>query len=537
VIDALVGQRYRIVRLLGQGGMGSVYEAIDDGGSARRSAELRPQTPGDGEGGRRVAVKIITAEMAQNETLMGRFSREARAATTIDTPHIVKVLDAGTDDAARARNRRVEFRILRRAGENLSPPWGGCAEAEKHGMKPPPLPAAAPVEAPADDRRARECPESEAKQCGARCDHGDASACEALANLYGADDPKRAFAAARKACDLGALHFCARVAGLLRQGTGVAKDLAKAHELVLRACDKGNGRACADAGNDFHAGLGVARDDGKAAELYQRACENGDGGGCQLLGAAFWAGAGAPRDRRRAFELDIAGCELGFAPACAAVGAAFKEEPGSLRSRARALSALSVACDQDESAEACEARKILDPQPGELAPLPVCSAGDFNACREACRTAKAGAPCLELGTAMLYGTGVRRRSADAATLFAEACREGSARACVMSAVVHAGNNQDPKAERAAAGDFEAACALGEPSGCVGRALMELEGLGTYRDEEAAVKALDELCAKGTAMACAALSTQAHKAGDEARAKVLLEKACAAGLRRACPPPG
>ncbi len=36
----------------------------------------------------------------------------------------------------------------------------------------------------------------------------------------------------------------------------------------------------------------------------------------------------------------------------------------------------------------------------------------------------------------------------------------------MSAVVHAGNNADPKAERTAAGELEAACALGEPSGCV-----------------------------------------------------------------------
>jgi serine/threonine-protein kinase len=81
VIDTVVGQRYRIVRLLGQGGMGSVYEATD------------------AEGGRRVAVKVITAEMAKNATLMGRFSREAKAATTIDTPHIVKVFDEGTDAA------------------------------------------------------------------------------------------------------------------------------------------------------------------------------------------------------------------------------------------------------------------------------------------------------------------------------------------------------------------------------------------------------------------------------------------------------
>ena len=75
----VVGQRYQIVRLIGAGGMGSVYEAVDSVTGAR------------------VAVKLITAETAKNPTLMGRFEREARAANTLDTPHIVKTLDAGLD--------------------------------------------------------------------------------------------------------------------------------------------------------------------------------------------------------------------------------------------------------------------------------------------------------------------------------------------------------------------------------------------------------------------------------------------------------
>src|SRR5262245_46683433 len=59
--------------------MGAVYEATDSATSLR------------------VAVKVITAETARNATLIGRFEREARATMEIDTPHIVKVLDAGTD--------------------------------------------------------------------------------------------------------------------------------------------------------------------------------------------------------------------------------------------------------------------------------------------------------------------------------------------------------------------------------------------------------------------------------------------------------
>ena len=73
-----IGGRYRVVRRLGQGGMGSVYEALD-------------------EQGNRVAVKVIMTELANNTTLVGRFAREARTASEIDTLHIAKCIDAGTD--------------------------------------------------------------------------------------------------------------------------------------------------------------------------------------------------------------------------------------------------------------------------------------------------------------------------------------------------------------------------------------------------------------------------------------------------------
>jgi hypothetical protein len=446
----------------------------------------------------------------------------------------------GNDDAARAKNRRVELRIVRRDGKNLEPHWAGCAEAERHGMKAAPLPPPAGPKAPTDDRRsAQECSDAQTKPCTKRCDGGDVEACEALANLFGGDDPKRAFDAASKACQLGALYFCTRAAGYLRQGTGVAKDLARAHALVVAACDKGNGRACTDAGTDARLGNAVAKDEAKAAELFLRACDAGDAGGCELLAAAHWTGQGAPKDRRKGFDLHVAGCELGGAASCAAIGASFAEDPAAAtRSRGRALAALHVACEQDETTEACHALEAMKEQPGEWQALPVCSAGDFKACNQACASQKSSPACLELGVALLYGTGVRRRSPDALALFTEACREGSAKGCALAALVHAGHNDDPKAERAAAGDFEAACALGDASGCVNHALMELEGLGTYRDEASAAKALDEACEQGVPIACAHLSVLAG-AGlgvpkDAARATSLLARACAKGFRPACP---
>jgi serine/threonine-protein kinase len=82
VIDRVLGQRYRVLRLLGQGGMGAVYEAEDTraGGS--------------------VAVKVITGDFARSDALLLRFEHERQAAGSIDSPHIARLLDAGTDGDA-----------------------------------------------------------------------------------------------------------------------------------------------------------------------------------------------------------------------------------------------------------------------------------------------------------------------------------------------------------------------------------------------------------------------------------------------------
>ncbi|WP_437339364.1 protein kinase domain-containing protein [Sorangium sp. So ce394] len=78
----IVDRKYRLTRLIGEGGMGCVYEAR--------------QT----DSGERVAVKLISSQKRRESvTALGRFQREARAAAGIETPHIVRLLDAGTDPA------------------------------------------------------------------------------------------------------------------------------------------------------------------------------------------------------------------------------------------------------------------------------------------------------------------------------------------------------------------------------------------------------------------------------------------------------
>ena len=52
--------------------------------------------------------------------------------------------DKATTEEAHKKNRRVDIRIIRKAGKDLTPAWDGCPEAEAKGMKAAPIPASAP---------------------------------------------------------------------------------------------------------------------------------------------------------------------------------------------------------------------------------------------------------------------------------------------------------------------------------------------------------------------------------------------------------
>jgi eukaryotic-like serine/threonine-protein kinase len=77
-IGNIIDGKYEIVALIGQGGMGSVYEA--------RHTIIK----------RRYAVKILHAQFAENKNVSQRFILEAQAAAAIGSDHIIEVTDAGT---------------------------------------------------------------------------------------------------------------------------------------------------------------------------------------------------------------------------------------------------------------------------------------------------------------------------------------------------------------------------------------------------------------------------------------------------------
>ena len=75
-----IGDRYQIVRVIGEGGMANVYLAKD--------------TLLD----RLVAVKVLRGDLADDEKFIKRFHREANAAATLNHPNIVTLYDVGEDE-------------------------------------------------------------------------------------------------------------------------------------------------------------------------------------------------------------------------------------------------------------------------------------------------------------------------------------------------------------------------------------------------------------------------------------------------------
>ena len=99
-IDDVIDDKYRIVRELGKGGMGAVYEGEN----------LRIK--------RRVAIKVLHPSVAEKADVVQRFEREAQAAGRIGSEHIVEVLDLGS---------LASGETLRSDRRRSSTSWSGAA--------------------------------------------------------------------------------------------------------------------------------------------------------------------------------------------------------------------------------------------------------------------------------------------------------------------------------------------------------------------------------------------------------------------------
>ena len=71
----LLGGRYRVGPMLGEGGMGAVYEAVQEGLD------------------RKVALKVLHSHLSSDEELRGRFRREAKVVAMLGHPNVVQISD------------------------------------------------------------------------------------------------------------------------------------------------------------------------------------------------------------------------------------------------------------------------------------------------------------------------------------------------------------------------------------------------------------------------------------------------------------
>ena len=85
------GRDFRVVRALRAGGMGAVY-VVDQIST-----------------GKQRALKVMAPELAVDPSIRERFVLEARAASKIDSDHVVEIVTAGVDDAMGVSFLVMEF--------------------------------------------------------------------------------------------------------------------------------------------------------------------------------------------------------------------------------------------------------------------------------------------------------------------------------------------------------------------------------------------------------------------------------------------
>jgi serine/threonine-protein kinase len=98
LVNVLLADRYKLLRLVARGGMGEVYEAHDE------------------KRGRRVAIKLLSRDLDDDPEWCERFDREAKVAAEIASPYVARVLRAGRTRSHGGR-RWIAFQFL--DGESL----------------------------------------------------------------------------------------------------------------------------------------------------------------------------------------------------------------------------------------------------------------------------------------------------------------------------------------------------------------------------------------------------------------------------------
>jgi len=184
------------------------------------------------------------------------------------------------------------------------------------------------------------------------CDGGSGFGCAYLGRWYLNTDKAHAHRLFERACALGEPMGCT-FAGLgLKNGVGVAKDLAAGMAYLRRGCDGGHPMGCDKLGALFFDGKEVKQDYAESARLYEKGCKGKAPNSCNDLGIQLRDGLGVPADPAAAARYFGAGCEIeGIegAAGCGNLGDLYEQGRGVAKDRATAIKYYRLGCKRSET--------------------------------------------------------------------------------------------------------------------------------------------------------------------------------------------
>jgi len=453
-------------------------------------------------------------------------------------------LDPAATDAAYAKNRRVEFHVLRRGGQPTSVAWGGCDAAKQHGIDPQPLPPPAPPPPPPVP------PKEPTDAVPGFSDCGSVESCEPWCKKgVGFACAKAAQFASREgdyAAHLGALNkLCA-------DGNDLACDDLDVTEFtgfpgppvtaaLADACEHRHPRYCGYPAMAYYRGCTQARDPARGVALAKRGCDGGNAGACAVLAAATYTGEATTRDPAAAYAAAWKACDSGDG-VCGPLVMIGKKEPALVTSRKELVAVLWRQCEArgQNGGAACMFLNGLGIGADEHGRPRMCDAGSYMECYAACNGDHRGTPlCIDFSLAVTYGADGRRPAPLPSRILPmsqDLCVVRDGRGCDVTAM---GDEQSEKvwSQKNAVAEYAIGCAAGSADACVNAARVRMEGWGTWLDAPGGAAALSDQCNKGTAAACA-LYAQAVRTGmgvkaDARQAAAAMGRACTGGFKPAC----
>ncbi len=183
-----------------------------------------------------------------------------------------------------------------------------------------------------------------AKPMLASCKKQNEDACVAYGNMLAASetetDRRAAYESFQQSCERKHDAACLRQADLLQSGWGITKSVEKAEALYRPRCDAGSAQACFGVGQL----LEVAGKQEEAQRLYLRSCEGEFASACSQLGYRFYVAQGARWDLASSVKYVTKACELGSMDGCSNAAYVYRHGTGAPIDHKKAFELYTKAC-------------------------------------------------------------------------------------------------------------------------------------------------------------------------------------------------